>query len=71
MKATPKLLTLTQVSQLLGIQPQSLRRRIYAGKIGTLPIFQIGDGPRARWGCLEDDLESWIEARKGGRKGVS
>lgn len=63
-----KLLSLKDVADRLGLQWQSLRRRISSGKIGTLPIFQIGDGPRARWACYEVDLESWIESRKG-RKG--
>ena len=68
---TPKLLDLKDVAESIGIQHQSLRRRIHEGKVGTLPIFRTGDGPKARWACREDDLESWIESRKGGRKGVS
>lgn len=63
-----RLLTLKDVATRLGLQWQSLRRRIHDGKIGTLPIFQIGEGPRARWGCYETDLDVWIESRKGGVK---
>ncbi len=70
MNPRQRLLTLKDVAEELGIQCQSLRRRIYDGKIGTLPIFQTGDGPRARWACREADLEAWIESRKG-RKGVA
>ncbi|AKS23484.1 hypothetical protein ABH19_06585 [Leptospirillum sp. Group II 'CF-1'] len=65
-----RLLTLKGVAARLGLQWQSLRRRIYEGKIGTLPIFQLGDGPRARWGCHEADLDAWIESRKGRKGGV-
>jgi predicted DNA-binding transcriptional regulator AlpA len=65
------ILSLKDVAAFLGIQPQSLRRRISDGKIGTLPLFKISDGPRARWACFEGDLDVWIEARKGGGKGVA
>ncbi len=68
---TPQLLTLRNVATRLGIQEQSLRRRIHDDKIGTLPIFRTGEGPRARWACNEVDLESWIEARKGKKGGAS
>ena len=71
MTPNQRLLTLKDVAERLGIQWQSLRRRIHDGKIGTLPIFQIGDGPKARWACSEADLDAWVEARKGGRKGVA
>ncbi|MEC4683063.1 MAG: helix-turn-helix domain-containing protein [Nitrospirota bacterium] len=60
-----RLLTLKNVAERLGIKEQSLRRRIHDGKIGTLPIFQTGDGPKAHWACREEDLEAWIQARKG------
>ena len=63
-------MSLKDVASRLGLQAQSLRRRISAGKMGTLPIYQIGDGPKARWACEEADLEAWIEARKG-RKGMA
>lgn len=66
-----KLLTLKDVAARLGLQWQSLRRRISDGKIGTLPIYQIGDGPKARWTCDEADLEVWIESRKGRKGGAS
>lgn len=62
------ILTLKDVAMRLGIQEQSLRRRIHDGKIGSLPIFQTGDGPKARWDCREENLEFWIESRKGGRR---
>ncbi len=65
---TRTLLTLAEAAPRIGLRYQSLRRRIYDGKIGTLPIFQTGDGPKARWACYLDDLEDWIAARKGGRK---
>ncbi len=66
---TPEnILSLKDVAAFLGIQPQSLRRRISDGKIGTLPLFQINDGPKARWACRESDLEAWIASRKGGRR---
>lgn len=71
MTPNQRLLTLKDVALRLGLQWQSLRRRIHDGKIGSLPIFQTGDGPKARWACYEEDLDAWIEARKGGRKGVA
>lgn len=40
-----KLLSLKDVADRLGLQWQSLRRRISSGKIGTLPIFQIVMAP--------------------------
>lgn len=64
----PVLFTLTQVADHIGIAVDGLRKRIQRGEIGSLPIFRIGDGPRSRWMCRKDDLEAWIQARKGGRK---
>ena len=58
-------LDLKEVAKLLGIKYTSLLKRIQRRKIGSLPIFRIGDGPRARWACRAEELEAWIQARKG------
>ena len=57
-------LSLREVSARLGIKPDSLRKRIQRGQVGTLPMFKIGEGPRAHWHCDREQLESWIETQK-------
>lgn len=62
---TPTILTLKEVSARLGIQYASLRKRIQRRQVGSLPIFRTGEGPSAHWACCEDELDGWIQARKG------
>lgn len=69
--ATEAILTLSEVAIRIGLLPESLRSRIHTGKIGSLPIWRNGDGPRARWVCYQSALEAWIESRKGKNGGVS
>lgn len=59
------ILTLDEVAARIGLLPQSLRSRIHTGKIGTLPLWKSGDGPKSRWVCYESEIEDWIDARKG------
>ena len=64
MTAAPPL-DLKEVAARLGIQYPSLLKRIQRREIGTLPIFRTGDGPRSRWACRAEELEAWIQVRKG------
>ena len=59
------LLSLKEVAARLGIQYSGLLKRIQRRKIGSLPIFRTGDSARARWACRAEELEAWIQARKG------
>ena len=59
------LLSLKEVAARLGIQYSSLLKRIQRRDIGSLPIFRNGDGTRARWACRAEELEAWIQTRKG------
>ncbi len=53
-----RLLSVSEVAQILGVSTQSVGRWI---RSGSLPAVRLGSGPAARLRVAPDDLEGFVE----------
>lgn len=61
--------SLEDVASIIGVKVSALYQRIQRGKIGDLPIFNVGtDGRGRRYAARAAEIYAWLETRKGGRK---
>jgi hypothetical protein len=68
-KLEPFNLTLSEVAELLMKTPGALYKQIQRGRIGDLPIRNVGTtGTGKRYVARAREIYDWLESRRGGAK---
>ena len=60
-------MSLSEIAELLMKTPGALYKQIQRGKVGDLPIYNVGTtGTGKRYAARAREIYNWLESRRGG-----